>query len=189
MTTPATAIKFAFAASAAMLALSACDTKSDNEATPTANAANAAGDSTIGAGLASGSKFAAAAKAAGLDATLAGPGSYTVLVPSDAAFDKLPAGALDTLMKPEGRADLTALLSYHILPGAMLGADIGKAIDQGGGKAQIPTHGGGSITATKEGERIALTDSAGTKAFVITADGKRSNGVVHEIDAVLMPTR
>ena len=170
-----------------MLALGACDSKTDQAATPTATATNAAGDSTIGSGLAQGSKFAAAVKAAGLDATLAGPGAYTVLVPSDAAFDKLPAGALDTLMKPEGRADLTALLSYHILPGAMLAGDIAGAIDKGGGKALLPTHGGGTITATREGDRIILADSAGARATVTKADQQRSNGVVHEIDTVLMP--
>ena len=130
----------------------------------------------------------AAAKAVGLDATLAGPGPYTVLVPSDAAFDKLPAGALDTLMKPESRAKLTGILSYHILPGTMLAADIAKAIDAGGGKAEIATMGGGTLTATKDGDKIVFTDGAGTKATVSQADTKRSNGVVHMIDSVLMPS-
>ena len=173
---------------AGTLMLSACNKADDNAAT-TPNAAEAAGDETLATALGNNQKLAAAAKSAGLEATLAGPGPYTLLAPSDAAFDKLPAGALDTLMKPEGRADLTALLSYHILPGAMLAADIGKAIDAGGGKALIPTHGGGTITATKEGGKVVLTDSAGGKAVVGTADGKRSNGVVHEIDAVLMPSK
>lgn len=176
-------------AAALLILVAGCDAKTDNAAAPTENAAEAAGDDTIGSGLASGSKFAAAAKAAGLEPTLAGPGPYTVLAPNDAAFDKLPAGALDTLMKPESRADLAGLLSYHILPGTMLAEDIAKAIDAGGGKAQIATMGGGTLTATKEGDKIVLSDAAGGKAMVVAADTKRSNGVVHEVDTVLMPTK
>jgi len=182
--------KLAVGAAAALILLSGCDNKANNDAaTPTANAAEAAGDQTIAAGLGEGSKFAAAAKAAGIDATLGGPGPYTVLVPTDAAFDKLPAGSLDTLMKPESRADLTGLLSYHILPGTMLAADIAKAIDAGGGKAEIATMGGGTLTATKSGNSIMLADSTGAQARVTTADEKRSNGVVHQIDSVLMPSK
>jgi len=176
----------ALGSAAALATLSACD-KGDNPAAPTAESAKAAGDDTIAKGLPGGSKFGEAVKAVGLDATLAGPGPYTVLAPNDAAFDKLPAGALDTLMKPESRADLTGVLSYHILPGTMLAADIGKAIDAGGGKTQIATMGGGTLTATKEGDKIVFADAAGTKATVVGADTKRSNGVVHEIDSVLMP--
>ena len=181
--------KLAAGAAAALVLVSGCNQKTDTAATPTENAAKAAGTDTIADGLGKDSKFVAAAKAVGLDATLAGPGPYTVLAPSDAAFDKLPAGALDTLMKPESRADLTGLLSYHILPGTMLAADIAKAIDAGGGKTQIATMGGGTITAAKDGDKIVLTDAAGTRAVVTAADAKRSNGVVHEIDAVLMPTK
>ncbi|MFL6855175.1 MAG: fasciclin domain-containing protein, partial [Sphingomicrobium sp.] len=107
---------------------------------------------------------------------------------TDAAFDKMPAGAYDALMKPEARADLTGVLSYHILPGAILTSDIAKAIDTGGGKALLPTMGGGTLTATKDGDAIILSDSAGTKARVIGADEKKSNGVIHRIDAVLKPS-
>ncbi|MCY7279936.1 MAG: fasciclin domain-containing protein, partial [Sphingomonas bacterium] len=158
-------------------------------AAPKSEAArDAAGDKTIASGLgADDSKFADAAKASGLDSTLAGPGPYTVLVPVNGAFDKLPAGALDTLLKPESRAQLTKLLTGHILPGAILSADIGKAIDNGKGKATLATFGGGTITATRDGDKIVLTDSAGGKAIVSAADDKRSNGVVHHIDGVLMP--
>ena len=179
----------ALGAVAALTMLSACDKNADNPATPTPGAEKAAGDNTIAKGLSSSSKFAEAAKSVGLDATLAGPGPYTVLVPTDAAFDKLPAGALDTLMKPDSRADLTGVLSYHILPGTILAADISKAIDAGGGKTQLPTMGGGTLTATKDGNTIVLTDAVGHQARVVTADEKRSNGVVHEIDAVLMPSK
>ena len=172
---------------AALLTLTGCGEKANDEAAaPTEAAEKAAGDNTIAAGLGDASKFAAAAKAAGLDATLSGPGPYTVLVPADAAFDKMPAGALDTLMKPEARADLTAVLTYHILPGTMLSADIAKAVDAGNGKAQLPTMAGGTLTATKEGDAIVIADAAGTKGR-LTGEDQRSNGVIHRIDSVLMP--
>src|SRR5437868_3597110 len=174
---------------AALSLTAGCNQKGDADkaATPSPSAAKAAGGNTIAAGLDSHSRFLAAAKAAGLDATLAGPGPYTVLVPTDAAFAKLPAGTVDNLMKPESKPQLTALLTTHILPGTMLAADIGKAIDAGHGKAQIATMGGGTITAMREGSGIGLSDSAGNKAMVSKADEQRSNGVVHEIDTVLAP--
>lgn len=175
------------AALAALVPLGSCGGEAGNEAAaPTENAQKAAGENTLAAGLGDATKFAAAAKAAGLDATLGGPGPYTVLVPSDAAFDKMPAGAFDTLMKPEARSDLTAVLTYHILPGAILAADIGKAIDAGKGKAQLPTMAGGTLTAVREGQAIVITDGAGTKAR-LGGEEQRSNGVIHRVDAVLMP--
>ena len=133
-------------------------------------------------------RFAAAAKAAGLDGTLAGPGPYTVLVPTDAAFEKLPAGAYDALLKDDARQELTGVLTYHILPGAILAADIGKAIDAGGGKAPLATMAGGTLTATRDGDAIVIADGAGTKARLIGSDEKESNGVIHRIDAVMMPS-
>lgn len=174
------------------LAVAACggaeDSKTGTPAQP-AEAGEPGGGQTIAAGLAKDGRFSQAAQAAGLDATLSGPGPYTVLVPSDAAFDKLPAGALDALMKPEGRAELTRLLTFHVLPGTILAADIGKAIDQGGGKAQLPTMEGATLTATRDGDKIVIADSAGGKAVVTAADDKRSNGVIHRVDGVLMPAR
>ena len=168
--------------------LAACGNEAGTNDTATTPAAeNAAGGEPLAEGIAEDSKFAAALKAAGLDATLAGPGPYTVLAPNDAAFDQMPAGALDTLMKPEARADLTALLTYHILPGAILAEDIGKAIDAGQGEAVLATMGGGTLTATKEGNAIILSDSAGGTARIVQPDDKRSNGVLHQIDGVLMP--
>ena len=101
---------------------------------------------------------------------------------------KLPKDPVDTLMKPEGRKQLTAVLTNHILPGTMLAADIGKAIDAGGGKTQIATLGGGTLTATRKGTAIVIVDAAGTEATVLGADSARSNGVIHQIDAVMMPT-
>jgi uncharacterized surface protein with fasciclin (FAS1) repeats len=177
-------------AAAATMSLAGCDTKTDNASAPQSEAArDAAGDKTIAAGLgADDGKFTDAAKATGLDATLAGPGPYTVLVPNNGAFENLPAGALDTLMKPESRAQLTKVLTGHILPGAILAADIGKAIDNGKGKAVLATFGGGTVTATRDGDKIVLTDSAGGKAVVTASDDKRSNGVVHHVDGVLMPS-
>ena len=174
---------------ASALSLAACSEQGDNEATPlTENAQEAAGNDTLATGLGDAKKFGEAAKAAGLDATLAGPGPYTLLVPTDPAFDKMPAGALDTLMKPEARADLTGVLTYHILPGTILVADIGKAIEAGKGKTILPTMGGGTLTATKEGDAIVVADGAGTKARLVGTDEKRSNGVIHRVDAVLMPS-
>lgn len=173
----------------AALALSACNKAEQGAAAPETEAAKeAAGDKTIAAGLGDAKKFAEAAKATGLEATLAGPGPYTVLVPTDAAFDKMPAGAFDTLMKPEAKSDLTAVLTYHILPGTILAGDIGKAIDAGKGKAQLPTMGGGTLTATREGGTIVLADGAGTKAR-LDGEEQRSNGVIHHIDAVMMPSK
>ena len=171
----------------AALALAACN-QTDQPKPTSEKAAEAAGDKTLATGLGDNAKFAAAVKAAGLEAALAGPTPYTVLVPNDAAFDKLPTGGVDTLMKPESRKELTAVLTNHILPGTMLAADIGKAIDGAGGTTRIATLGGGTLTATRDGDKIIIADAAGTKATIIGADSQRSNGVIHRIDAVLMPS-
>ena len=174
---------------AALLALGACSDTGDNTAAPASGPAKeAAGNATIGEGLGAATKFAAAIKASGLDGTLAGAGPYTVLVPSDAAFAKLPAGALDALMKDDARAELTGVLTYHILPGTILAADISKAIDVGKGKTLLATMGGGTLTATRDGDAIVISDAAGTKARIIGAEEQKSNGAVHRIDAVLMPS-
>jgi uncharacterized surface protein with fasciclin (FAS1) repeats len=178
----------AVTAAAALLSLGACEQASKQEAAPTEAAEKAAGSDTIAAGLGDAKKFAAASKETGLDVTLAGPGPYTVLVPTDAAFDKLPAGTLDTMMKPDARQELTGVLTYHILPGTMLVEDIGKAIDTGGGKALLPTMAGGTLTASKDGDAIVITDGAGTTARLVGSEEKRSNGVIHRIDAVMMPS-
>ena len=172
----------------AALSLTACNNQQDKPEPTSEKAAEAAGDKTLATGLGDNPKFAAAIKAAGLEGALAGPTPYTLLVPNDAAFDKLPAGAVDTLMAPAGRKELTAVLTNHILPGTMLAADIGKAVDAGGGKTQIATLGGGTLTASRSGESIVLTDVAGGNATVMGADSQRSNGVIHHIDAILMPS-
>ncbi|HET7708241.1 MAG TPA: fasciclin domain-containing protein [Sphingomicrobium sp.] len=176
---------------AAILALPACTETDDGNRAGNAATGEATGEvsTTIASGIAQDSQFLAAAKSAGLDATLAGPGPYTVLAPSNAAFAKLPAGTLEGLQAPEKKGELTALLTYHILPGVVLAEDIGKAIDNAKGKAVLATMGGETVTATKEGDKIVLTDSTGAKATVVTADQKRSNGIVHEIDTVLSPPK
>ena len=177
------------AISASLLALGACSSEEATQANTaqTGEAEKAAGDKTIAASLDQNSRFFQAAKASGLDSTLAGPGPYTVLAPDDAAFGKLPAEDVDNLMKPESRAQLTGILTYHILPGTVLAADIGKAIDNGQGKAVLATMGGGTLTATKEGDKIVLTDGKGGKSTITKADDQFSNGVVHHLDTVLAP--
>ena len=174
---------------AAVLAIGACGQEqgSSGDNGPATTTEGESGGKTIAAGIGQNSRFAGAAKAAGLDSTLAGPGPYTVLVPTDEAFDTLPNGQYDSWTKPEARAQLTGVLTYHILPGTILSADIAKAIDAGKGKALLPTMAGGTLTATKEGETIVIADGAGKKATVIQGDQKYSNGVVHQIDGVLMP--
>lgn len=175
---------------ATLLATAACsqDGGADNGASPDAQSSEAkelAGGKTISAGLAANSRFLAAAKSAGLDQTLAGPGPYTVFVPSDAAFAGAPPGSFDA--KPENRAQLTGALTYLILPGTVMAEDLGKAIDAGKGKAILATMGGGTLTATKEDGKIVLTDGSGKKATITKADDTFSNGVVHHLDALLMP--
>jgi uncharacterized surface protein with fasciclin (FAS1) repeats len=177
-----------------LAALGACNGNGDgNSSKGNANEASAGKDGasskTIAAGLPQNSKFMTAAKAAGLDQTLAGPDNYTVLVPDDAAFDKLPAGSVDNLEKPEQRAQLTQILTYHILPGTVLVSDIGKAIDNSKGKAVLATMNGANLTATRDGGKIVLTDGKGQKAAIGQADEKYSNGAVHHIDTVLSPAQ
>ena len=141
---------------------------------------------TIAEGLGSG-RFAEALKAAGLDATLKGAGPYTVLAPSDEAFAKLPPGSLEALNRPEGKDQLTRLLSNHVLPGTMLAADIGKAIERGNGKAVLATMAGGTLTATRQGDRIVLASEDGLRATLSGAERNFANGVLHPIDTVLAP--
>lgn len=173
------------------LALSACNNKGNggNGSAPAQPAAaqKAAGNKTIASGLDQNSKFMAAAKAAGLAQTLAGPGPYTVFVPDDAAIAKAPAGTFDTT--PTNRAQLTSVITNLVLPGTVMVADIDKAIDAGKGKAPLATMGGGTLTATKEGSKTVLTDSKGDKATITKGDEQYTNGVVHHIDGVLLPSK
>ena len=129
----------------------------------------------------------AAVKAAGLVETLKGAGPFTVFAPTNAAFDKLPAGTVDTLVKPENKAKLTGILTYHVVAGKNDAASIAKAIEAGGGKATFKTVAGGTLTASKSGDTVVLTDAKGGTARVTIADVNQSNGVIHVIDTVLMP--
>jgi uncharacterized surface protein with fasciclin (FAS1) repeats len=178
-------------AASSLLALGGCNTNTGNSAGPpavqTPKAQKAAGTKTIAAGLPANGKFMALAKAAGLDQTLAGPGPYTVFVPDDAAFNQAPAGTFDT--NPKNRAQLTGVLTNLILPGTVLVADIDKAIDTSKGEAVLATMGGGTLTATKDGGKPVQTDSSGHKATITNGDQQFTNGVVHQVDAVLMPSK
>jgi uncharacterized surface protein with fasciclin (FAS1) repeats len=180
----------ALAAGAALL-IGGCGRDDDGANRATANeggeASATASNQTIAAGLDQNGRFFQAAKAAGLDATLAGPGPYTVLVPSDEGFGKLPEGRFDDLTRQENRAELTRVLTYHILPGTVLAEDIGRAIENSDGNAVLATMGGETVSAKRDGDRIVLTDSAGNEATITESDVRRTNGVVHMIDAVLIP--
>ncbi len=129
----------------------------------------------------------AAVKAAGLVDTLKGAGPFTVFAPTNAAFDKLPAGTVDTLLKPENKDTLVKILTYHVVAGKMTAADLKKAIKAGGGKAALKTVSGGTLTATMSGGKIMLTDEKGGMATVTVADVMQSNGVIHVVDAVVQP--
>lgn len=130
----------------------------------------------------------AAVKAAGLVETLEGPGPFTVFAPTNAAFDKLPAGTVDTLVKPENKEKLTGILTYHVVPGRASAADIKAAIEKGNGKAEWKTVNGETLTGSlMDNGTIVLTDEKGGKAHVTIGDVNQSNGVIHVIDTVLLP--
>ena len=129
----------------------------------------------------------AAVKAAGLVDTLKGPGPFTVFAPVNAAFAALPAGTVDSLLKPENKAALTKVLTYHVVAGRMDAAALQKAIAAGGGKATLTEVSGGKLTATASGSTIMLTDESGGMAHVTIADVLQSNGVIHVVDKVLLP--
>ena len=128
-----------------------------------------------------------AVKAAGLVETLKGAGPFTVFAPDNAAFDKLPKGTVETLVKPESKATLTKILTYHVVPGKQDAATITKAIETGSGKATFKTVQGGTLTAALEGKDVVLTDEKGGKSKVTVANVMQSNGVIHVVDTVLMP--
>ena len=129
----------------------------------------------------------AAVQAAGLAETLSGPGPFTVFAPTNAAFKKLPAGTVDTLLKPENKAQLTSVLTYHVVSGTMTAKDIAGAIKTGGGTATLTTVQGEPLTASMRGSKLVLTDAKGGKSTVTIKDVRQSNGVIHVVDTVLMP--
>lgn len=139
------------------------------------------------AGNADFSTLVAAVKAAGLVETLKGKGPFTVFAPTNAAFAKLPAGTVPNLLKPENKGTLTAVLTYHVVPGKLMAADVVNAIKAGGGKAVVTTVQGGKLTATLMGNTVMLTDAKGGVSHVRATDVGTSNGVIHVIDTVVMP--
>ena len=129
----------------------------------------------------------AAVKAAGLVETLSGNGPFTAFAPTNAAFAKLPAGTVDNLLKPENKATLTAVLTYHVVAGKMSAADVIKAIKAGKGKAELKTVQGGILTALMIGKDVVLKDEKGNTAKITIKDVNQSNGVIHVIDGVALP--
>jgi len=129
----------------------------------------------------------AAVKAAGLVDTLKGKGPFTVFAPTNAAFNKLPAGTVDTLLKPENKQMLTQILTYHVVAGKVDSAELAKMIKAGKGKATLNTVAGGTLTAMMEGKNVVLKDAKGGISTVTIADVYQSNGVIHVVDSVLLP--
>ena len=130
----------------------------------------------------------AAVKAAGLVDTLNSPGPFTVFAPTNDAFAKLPAGTVDSLVKPENKTTLNRILTYHVVPGRISSKDIAAGIKAGGGKYEMTTVEGGKLTATISGKKIMLTDEKGGTATITTSNVYQSNGVIDVIDTVLMPS-
>ena len=129
----------------------------------------------------------AAVKAAGLVETLKGPGPFTVFAPTNAAFAALPAGTVDTLLKPESKPTLTKVLTYHVVAGKYDAAALSKMIADGKGMASLKTVAGGTLTAKASGNTVMVTDEKGGTATVTIADVYQSNGVIHVVDKVLLP--
>ncbi|WP_159022941.1 fasciclin domain-containing protein [Formosa sp. L2A11] len=129
----------------------------------------------------------AAVKAADLVEVLSGEGPFTVFAPTNEAFDKLPEGTVQTLLMPENKMKLQAVLTYHVVAGKWNAKDLLKLIKKGKGKAEIKTVSGGTITAWLKGEAVYITDENGNSAKVTIADVNQSNGVIHVIDTVLLP--
>lgn len=196
-------VKYAMIASISALALSACASEAPTETAETTEvvadesmaaegsvASEAMGEKNIVA-LAQGnpnvSTLVSAVTAAGLAETLSGPGPFTVIAPTNAAFDKVDKAALAGLMKPESKEALGGILKYHVIAGNVKSGDIAKMITDGGGTATVKTLNGGSLKASMSGDKIVLTDAKGGKATVTGADMVASNGTVHVVDTVLMP--
>lgn len=129
----------------------------------------------------------AAVKAAGLVETLQGPGPFTVFAPTNEAFDMLPKGTVETLVKPENKATLTGILTYHVVPGKLDSKELARLIKAGNGTAELTTVEGGKLWVMMKGKNILLKDEKGGMATVTIRDVYQSNGVIHVIDHVVMP--
>jgi uncharacterized surface protein with fasciclin (FAS1) repeats len=129
----------------------------------------------------------AAVQAAGLVETLQGEGPFTFFAPVNKAFSKLPKGTVEELLKPENKAALTAVLTYHVIAGKISAADFIAAIKKGGGEAMYKTVEGEELTVRQDGRRLEIIDAKGNKSFVTIANVNQKNGVIHVVDSVLMP--
>ena len=135
------------------------------------------------------STLVAAVKAADLVETLSGKGPFTVFAPTNAAFEKLPDGTVDTLLKPENKDKLKGILTYHVVAGKIDAAAVAKAIKDGNGKASLDTVQGEKITASLDGDKVVITDATGNKSTVTATDTMASNGVIHVLDTLIMPSK
>lgn len=189
-------------AAAATLALSGCGDKTDTPtettmiasgetaAAPAAGPSQMLASSTIAANLSASpdhKSLAAALTQAGLSETLSGVGPFTVFAPTDAAFAQVPPVTRDGWMRPAQKDVLAGILKYHVVPGKLTAADLAAKIAEGGGQALLKTVDGQELTATKSGNTILLTSGSGNKATMTAADLGQANGVVHVVDAVLLP--
>lgn len=129
----------------------------------------------------------AAVKAARLVETLQGEGPFTVFAPTNTAFDKLPKGTVETLLKPENKEKLQGVLTYHVVAGKVSSMDLAKMIKDGKGKAELTTVNGGILTTMLKGKKVQLKDTAGNISTVTIADVNQSNGVIHVVDTVVLP--
>jgi uncharacterized surface protein with fasciclin (FAS1) repeats len=182
---------------AALAGCHGAENAGNEAATPANGSADSAGGgnratSTIGqtAGqTAELSQFAQAVQAAGLGATFGGSIPYTVFAPVNSAFQAVPAGTRTRLMAAEGREQLTQILTYHVVPGVITSQDLAAAMERGQGRAVLATIAGPNLIVTREGDGLVVTDAAGGRARIVQADRRQSNGVIHQVDAVLMPAR
>jgi len=133
------------------------------------------------------STLVAAIKAAGLVETLSGPGPFTVFAPTNAAFEKLPAGTVETLLKPENKEQLQSILTYHVVSAKATSSAAIQMVQDDGGAHSVKTVQGGEITLSLQGDSLMIEEANGNMATVVAADMMQSNGVVHLIDTVLMP--
>jgi uncharacterized surface protein with fasciclin (FAS1) repeats len=129
----------------------------------------------------------AAVKAAGLVETLESAGPFTVFAPTNEAFDKLPAGTVDNLVKPENKATLTKILTYHVVAGRLSAADLWAKVKAGDGKAELTSVQGGKLIVMAKDKKLYLVDEKGGESWITIADVNQSNGVIHVVNAVLMP--
>lgn len=193
-------VLFSSALTAAALGLAACSsepettgetaTVGDAIGGDAAGVGGMAGDRTIADNIAASpthSSFAAALRQAGLAATLAGTGPFTVFAPTDAAFTQVPPVTRDGWMRPAQQSVLAGVLNYHIVPGKLTAADLAAQIDAAGGQLTLKTVDNQELTARKSGDSILLTSASGNKAIVTQPDVEQANGVVHVVDAVLLP--